>query len=157
MPSRSNKRSVAVTVALTSLLLAGLLLLFPFIPAVVTSMLTVPDNIGNRGELSAAARIYVLTAAYAMYAIAIATLILFLVLMHKVSRGLVFSPAVSTLLFVLSLFCFAEALLFASIGFCFQLAYGVALAACILGVSLRVTRNVLDEAARIKAENDFTI
>ncbi len=157
MSFRSNRASVNITVVLVCLLLAGLLLLFPLIPAVVRAMLSVPDNIGDREELPSTAKTYVLVSAYSMYATALVTLVLLIVLLQKVRRGQVFSWSVSRLLFALSLCCFAEALLFASIGFCFQLAFGVALAACILGVCLRVVRNVLDEAARIKAENDFTI
>lgn len=152
-----GRLSTSVSAVLTVFLMLALLVLLPWIPDVVTSMLNTADNIGDRASLPQSARTYVLVCAYVMYTVALVTLTLFLFLIRVVRRGHVFEKDAILHLRLLSICCFVEALLFFSIGFCFQLAIGVGLAACILGVGLCVVRDVLAEAARIKAENEFTI
>ena len=152
-----GKVSTTVSTVLTVFLILALLVLLPWIPDVVTSMLDTADNIGDRASLPQSARTYVLVCAYVMYAVTLVTLTLFLLLIRAVRRGHVFEKDAILYLRLLSLCCFVEALLFFSIAFCFQLAIGVGLAAGILGVGLGVVRDVLAEAARIKAENEFTI
>lgn len=157
MHQPSNKVSLTISMILTALLTLSLLALLPWVPAVVRSMLGAQDNIGNRELLSEGARLYVFIAAYAMMAVALLTLALLFLLLRQVWQGRVFESSLLGTLTALSLCCFVMGALFLSIVYCFQLALIVAFAAFFLGLCLRVVKNVLTEAGRIKAENDFTI
>ena len=153
----SNKTSIFISMVMTGLLTLTLIVLLPFLPAVVDSMLGVKDNVGNRELLGEGARLYVLVAAYVMMAVAFVTVAFLFLLLRQVWQGRVFEKSVLRILTVLSLCCFIMGALFLSIVYCFQIALLVSLAAFFLGLCLRVVKNVLAEAGRIKAENDFTI
>ena len=157
MLSFSNKTSTKISLVVSVLLLIALIVLLPWIPDVVRSMLDTADNLGDRASLSQGARTYVLIAAYAMMTVAFFALGLLFFLLFYVLRERIFQPSLIRWLRGLSWCCFVEGALFFSIGFCFQLALGVGLAACFLGLCLRVVKNVIAEAIRIKNENDFTI
>ena len=153
----SNKVSTIISMILTVLLFLALCALAVCLPMVVNSMIDTADNIGNRASITAIQRALVLADAYAMVGVAFVAVVLLFLLLQKVWRGLVFSDATVRLISAVSLCCFGEALLFLLIGGVFQLAFGVAIAACCLGVCLCVVKNVIAEATRIKSENDYTI
>ena len=153
----SNKTSTKISLFVSVLLLVALLLLLPWVPDVVRSMLDTADHLGDRASLSEGARTYVLIAAYAMMAVAFLAIGMLFFLLCDVLRERIFQPSLIRWLRGLSWCCFAEGALFFSIGYCFQIALGVGLAACFLGLCLRVVKNVIAEAIRIKDENDFTI
>ena len=58
---------------------------------------------------------------------------------------------------ILSWCCFAEGVLAILLFVYFQLVICVTLAAFFLGLCLRVVKHVIEEAIRIKNENDYTI
>ena len=153
----SNKTSTRISLIVSVLLVIALIVLLPWVPDVVRSMLDTADNVGDRAELSQEARTYVLIAAYTMIAVAFLAMGLLFFLLFDVLRERIFQPSLIRWLRGLSWCCFGEGALFFSIGFCFQIALGVGLAACFLGLCLRVVKNVIAEAIRIKDENDFTI
>ncbi len=153
----SNKASTMITIVISVLLLAALCVLAFWLPMVVESVINVPDNIGNRAEITDIQRTLVLIDAYAMLAGAVLAVILSLFLLREVMLGRVFSVRATRLIAAISWCCFAEGLLFLLLGVLFQLAIGAAVAACFVGFCLRVVKNVIEEATRIKAENDFTI
>ena len=153
----SNKVSTVISMILTILLFFALCALAVCLPMVVDSMIDTPDNIGNRASITATQRALVLADAYTMIAVAFAAVAFLLCLLRRVLHGQVFSDVTVRLIASVSWCCFGEALLFLLIGAVFQLAFGVAIAACCLGVCLRVVKNVIAEATRIKSENDFTI
>lgn len=153
----SNKVSTIISMVLTVLLFLALCALTVCLPMVVNSMIDTVDNIGDRASITQTQRALVLTDAYAMVAIAFSAVILLFLLLRRVLRGAVFSCLTVRLISSVSWCCFMEAILFLLIGGFFQLAFGVAIAACCLGVCLCVVKNVIAEATRIKAENDYTI
>ncbi len=157
MLRRSNKLSTVITIVISVLLLAALCVLAFWLPLVVESMINVTDNIGNRGEITDLQRTLVLIDAYAMLAVAVLAVILALILLREVLLERVFSVRVTRLISAISWCCFAEGLLFLLLGGFFQIAIAVAVAACFVGFCLRVVKNVIEEATRIKSENDFTI
>ena len=157
MLRNSNKVSTVISMILTGLLFLALCALALCLPMVVTSMIDTVDNIGDRASITATERALVLTNAYAMVLVAFIADVLLFFLLRKVLRSQVFSDSAVRLIASVSWCCFAEALLFLLIGGFFQLAFGVAIAACCLGVCLRVVKNVIAEATRIKSENDYTI
>ena len=157
MLRKSNKVSTVITFVIAALLLIAICVLAFWLPAVVESMINVTDNVGNRAEITATQRVLVLTDAYAMLSVALVAVILSLFLLREVLLERVFSVKATRQISAISWCCFAEGLLFLLLGGLFQLAIGVAIAACFAGFCLRVVKNVIEEATRIKSENDFTI
>ena len=92
-----------------------------------------------------------------LLALLFAAVILLFLLLRAILKEKVFSSAVIRLLSAVSWCCFAEAVLFSVLLPYFQLAACAAVAVCFIAVCLRVVKNVIAEAARIKSENDFTI
>ena len=154
---KKRKISIHVSLVFTVLLFAALCFLADFTPLVVTSLIDVTDNLGVRGRITEIERTRVLIDAYAMVAIAFVAVILLFCLLLAVRRGEVFSAKATRLLGAISWCCFAEGALFALLTAHFQLTLGVAFGVCLVGLCLRVVKNALEEATRIKAENDFTI
>ncbi len=80
------------------------------------------------------------------------------ILLSRVSAGSVFSDLSVLCLRVLSWSCVGAGILFIGLGFMsFYFSFAVGAAALFLGLILRVVKNCLEEATRIKEENDFTI
>ena len=152
------KLPVRLARILALLLLCALALLSVLLPTLVDLLCEAraglhpqlpPLPSGQKGLLLALAYVMVLVAAGA---------ILFLIrLLRSISRGKVFSESTVLHLLAVSLCCFFEALLFlgTSVWFLSSL-LGVGIFAFI-GLCLLTVRNVMSEACRIKAENDFTI
>jgi len=149
--------SINVSLFLTALFFLALCLLTYFIPPVVTSLINVTDNLGFRGSITETARTLVLIDAYAMVAVAFAAVILLFLLLLTVRRGEIFTAKATRLLGCISWCCFGEGLLFALLTVHFQLALGVAFGVCLVGLCLRVVKDALEEATRIKSENDLTV
>lgn len=153
----NGKLSTTISLILTILLFVSLVFLTYWLPDVVQSMIDMNDNFGNRANISEQGRLFVLIDTYVMVAIAFAAVVLLFFLLRTVLKGQVFGKTTTRLLSFISLCCFVEGILFLLLIAYFQLAFGVAIAAFFLGLCLRVVKNVIDEATRIKSENDFTI
>lgn len=153
----SNKISTVISLVLTVILVAALCVLTAWLPMVVDSMIDVADNIGDRASITEAGRMFVLIDAYVMVAVAFVAVALLFFLLRAVLMERIFTPSATRLIAAISWCCFAEGALFLLIGVYFQLAFGVSVAACFVGLCLRVVKNVIEEATRIKSENDFTI
>ncbi len=157
MSQKSKKLSIIISLILTILLFASLIFLTYWLPNVVTSMIDTTDNVGNRENITQVGRTFVLVDAYGMVAVAYVAVTLIFLLLRSVFRGRVFEKVTFRLLSAISWCCFAEGVFMMLLVVYFQLAAGLAIGACMVGLCLRVVKNVIEEAARIKAENDFTI
>ena len=153
----SNKTSTVSSIVFTFLMIVALIFLTWWLPDVVDSALNMEDNLGDRSTITETGRLWVLIDAYAMLAVAYVAVVLLFFLLRAVLREAVFSKTATSLLSAVSWCAFAEGLLFLPLGRWFQLAFAAAVAAFFIGLCLRVVKNVIEEAARIKAENDFTI
>ena len=89
-------------------------------------------------------------------AIALAVGMLF-VLLLRVKVGKVFTDKSVALIRGVSWACYLLALSYIGIGFTYNLSFAAAFLAVFLGLCLRVVKNVLEEACRIKDENDLTV
>lgn len=78
-------------------------------------------------------------------------------LLLLVARGEVFTPPAVGCIRGVSWCCFAVSLLFAVLSRFFLMAWVICWAAVLLGLCLRVVKNVIEEATTIKAENDLTV
>ena len=152
-----EKPSIIISVIIGILLLCALIFACFWLPVVVNSMIDVADNLGNRNEITTAGRVFTVSVAYAMIFVAFVAVALLFVLLREVYKKNVFSKKTGRLLSVISLCCFGEGFLSLLLVVYFQLAMCITLAACFLGLCLRVVRHVIEEATSIKQENDFTI
>ncbi len=152
-----EKISIIISAVLGVFFLGAMGFCCYWLPTVVNSMIDVKDNIGNRENITAAGRLFVVIDAYAMVAIAFVAVILLFLLLRVVYKQQVFSTATVKFLSAISWCCYIEGLLALILIVYFQLAICITLAACFLGFCLRVVKHVIAEATRIKNENDFTI
>lgn len=153
----SNKASTVISLVFIFLMIGALSFLTWWLPEIVESAIDMEDHLGDRSSITAAGRAWVLADAYAMVAVAYVAVGLLFFLLRAVLREAVFTKTAFRLLAAVSWCAFLEGLLFLPLGGLFQLAYAAAVAAFFIGLCLRVVKNVIEEAARIKAENDFTI
>lgn len=154
----SGKISTVISLILTFLLLLALGYLTYWLPDVVTSMIDSADNhFDFREQITDTARAWILVDAYVMVAVAFVAVVLLFFLLRAVLREQIFTSLATRLLAAVSWCCFAEGLLVVLLGYYFQLAIAMAVAAFFVGLCLRVVKNVIEEATRIKSENDFTI
>ena len=78
-------------------------------------------------------------------------------LLLRVRAGNVFTMKSVALIRGVSWCCMLLGLIFGLLGIYFQLAFIVAFAGIFLGICLRVTKNVIEQATIIKSENDLTV
>ena len=102
-------------------------------------------------------RLFVLVDAYAMLLVAVAAVIILFFLLRVVYRHKVFTKGSTRLISAISWCCFAEGALGLLLVVWFQLVLCFTLAACFLGLCLRIVKHVIEEGTRIKSENDYTI
>lgn len=157
MFQKMQKRSVIITVIFGILFLGALAVAAYWLPIVINSMIDVVDHVGNRNEITRAGRVFVITDAYIMLALAAVAVFFLFLLLRIVYRQKVFSVSATRLLSLISWCCFAEGVLAILLFVYFQLVICITLAAFFLGLCLRVVKHVIEEAIRIKNENDYTI
>lgn len=78
-------------------------------------------------------------------------------LLRNVESGLVFTAQSVLYLRILSWCCVLAGVLFFVLGFYYLTSFLLSFASIFMAAVLRVVKNVIEEAAEIKAENDFTI
>ncbi len=78
-------------------------------------------------------------------------------LLKNVREERIFTAGSVTYLRILSWCAIAESVLFFALGFYYCMVFLLSFAALFLGVILRVVKNVIEQAAEIKEENDFTV
>jgi hypothetical protein len=157
MQRKNNRISIVISMAMTALLFCALLFITWWLPDVVTSLINVKENLGTRGEITPMHRQLILIDAYVMLGVAYLAVALLFFLLLTVWREQVFSQRATRTVSAVSLCCYVEGVLFALLAYYFQLALCAAIAVSFIGLCLRVVKNVLEEATRIKSENDFTI
>ena len=143
-----NKISCHLTMALSVLFFAGLIVcgvgLVPYLN-------TVSDT------LEAGEKPVVIGIGYAVLVLAAAADALLFALLRRVQKEAVFTAESVALLRGISWCCVAAGALFVWLGCYFLLAYAVAFVAVLVGICLRVVKNVIAEATEIKSENDLTV
>lgn len=153
----SNKVSISISLVVAIIFMCACLVSFFTLPPLVEMLINLPDNIGNRGDITQEGRIFVLVLAYIMLFILVLADIFMIMLLTRVKKSLVFTSKSIALIRGISWCCFAICLVFALLGKYFQLSFILAFFAVFLGISLRVVKNVIEEAAEIKSENDLTV
>lgn len=153
----SNKVSINISLAVAFVFMAACVFAALIMPPLVEMLINLPDNIGNRGDITQGGRIFVLVLSYVMLCVLALADTFMIMLLTRVKKSLVFTGKSIALIRGISWCCFAICLVFALLGIYFQLSFILAFFAVFLGISLRVVKNVIEEAAEIKSENDLTV
>ena len=129
-----------------------------FMPRIMETLVRLYDTIhAGKSAITRPDLILLYSMAYAILAVALLADVLLAHLLLRVHRGKVFTGRSISLIRAISWCCFFVAIIFGVIGFYFHIAWCIALAAAFLGLCVRVTKNVIEEATAIKSENDLTV
>ncbi len=153
----SKKASVALSLVMTVVFFAIVVAAAVIMPSLVEILVNTPDNIGMRDQINDTGRVLVLVVAYLVLAVAAAADVFLFLLLRRVREGEVFTGRSVALIRGVSWCCILFGLLFAVLGYYFQLALAVSFAVVFLGVCLRVVKNVVEQAVQLKQENDLTV
>ena len=157
MPKIPKQYSITISICLAVLMFVTCIAGAFVMPTLSEMLINTKDNIGNRDNITALGRVFVLVLAYLILADVVCADVLLFILLLRVRKGLVFTRKSTELVRGISWCCIGLMLLFGLLGIYFQLAFIVAFAAMFLGLCLRVVKNVLEEASDIKMENDLTV
>ncbi len=148
---KTNNIYTVISFILTGAMLLAVIALLIFAPSITDWYIEFRDNehIEQRNT--------VLVLVYLVLAVALVALSTLLKLLKNVSDGIIFSHSTFIIMTLLSLYCFAECMILAFLGFIFPLSFVLSFAALMLGALLLVVRYVLAEATEIKCENDYTV
>lgn len=149
--------SVTLTLVIAGLFFAACIAGLFIMPWLTQTLIDIPDSIGNRSNITSAGRAVVLALSYGILLDFIVADVLMVLLLLRVRKGQVFTPQAVGCIRGVSWCCFFLCFLFGALGFWFQLSLIVSFLAVFLGLSLRVVKNVIEEATQIKYENDLTV
>lgn len=149
----STTLSLALAVFFFLCCIAGLVVL----PTLTEMLINLPDNIGNRGEISQLGRVLSLVSAYCIVLDMMLADALVFCLVLLVRKGEVFTERAVSLIRGISWCTMGLCIPFGFLGIYFQIAWIVGFAALFLGICLRVCKNAFEEATAIKQENDLTV
>lgn len=153
----SSRLSTRISIILAVIFLIGCIVCAFILPKVTNIFINVDDGIGNRDEITLGGRVFVHILAYAILLDAILADIMLLFLLMRVKNSLVFTEISVALIRGVSWCCMFLGLIFGLLCIYFQLAALFAFAGVFLGICLRVTKNVIEQATIIKSENDLTV
>ena len=153
----STKRSTMLSLVISVIFFVLCVAAVFFMPTVIDMIIDTPDNIGNRGAITSAGRVYVHIISYVLLFVFALADVFNILLLARVRKGLVFTPCSVSLIRFVSWSCAGVCLCFLLLGVYFQLAFIMAFLALFLSLCLRVVKNVIEEATEIKHENDLTV
>ena len=148
----SKTASVTLSLILTAVFFAVLIFCLFIMPGFVRLILPVSP----RTILSGDAALILITGYCVLLLAMLADYLLFRLLL-LVRAGGVFSARSVALIRSVSWCAIAVSLLFLLMARYFPISLAIAFAAVLIGLCLRVVKNVIEEATAIKAENDLTV
>ena len=151
MPPISRKASITVSLVLAGLFMAALFAAAFIFPLFVDSIYIHAELVLRLG------RNLLLWIGYLALAASAVADGLLIALLQRVKRGLVFTPESVAIIRRVSWCCFFIGLLLCVLGFYYVLCWVLCFAAVLLGLCIRVVKNVIEEASEIKSENDLTV
>lgn len=152
-----SKVSIFLSCALCVILFIGCIVAAVMLPWVSELLEYERNGFFINGIITEGQRTSVMTFGYiGIASIALAVGMLFALLI-RVKGGKVFTDKSVALIRGVSWACYLLALSFIGIGFTYNISFAAAFLAVFLGLCLRVVKNVLEEACRIKNENDLTV
>ena len=153
----NRKVSVWISLVLTVVMFAAVVALAFILPTFTDYLIGLPDNTGERLTMTDAQRTMIHVAAYGEVAIMLIGLGLLFALLLLVQKGKIFTPAAVTLIRLISWCLIFMGLILVAVTFFFTLAVFFGVAIMFLGLTIRVVKNVIEEAVFLKEENDLTV
>ncbi len=154
----SRKASVGLSLVMTVIFFAVIVAGAIIMPALVDTLIETQNNMISRNPVNSSdGRNLVLVVSYLVLAVAAVADVFLFLLLRRVRAGEVFTGRSVALIRGVSWCCILFGLLFAVLGYYFQLALAVGFATLFLGVCLRVVKNVVEQAVELKQENDLTV
>ena len=144
--------STTLSLVISFIVAAGLLVLTVTIPRILTEYIKMTDRMYLFDSYGAILALFYGAIVFAITAIAALILLLF-----YVRGGNIFCSGSVSCLRVISWACASECVVFAALAFYFILSALISAAALFMCLLLRVVKNVIEEATAIKNENDMTI
>lgn len=127
------------------------------LPTVTEMLIDLPDNIGNRGQITQLGRTLSLVSAYCIVMDMMLADVLVFRLISLVRKGEVFTDRAVSMIRGISWCTIGLCIPFGFLGVYFQLSWAMCFLALFLGICLRVCKNAFEEATAIKQENDLTV
>lgn len=157
MPRISRKASVALS--LTFAVLFMLIILFGayIMPQFAERLIEIKSAAGSRVTVGSGARFFILLLSYLVLADCAVIDVLIFLLLRRVKKSLIFTDLSVALIRYISWGAICFGALFALLGIWFRLSLAIAFAGFFLGLTIRVVKNVIEEATEIKGENDLTV
>jgi hypothetical protein len=135
----------------------GTVVLAFFLPSFLEYLLGLPDRNGELLVLTSTQRTVVYAAAYTELFLMASGLGMLFALLILVKRGSVFTKAAVELIRYISWCLIFMGFIMMSMAFLTLLAVAAGAAILFVGLTIRVTKNVIEEAVYIKEENDLTV
>lgn len=153
----SSKASVVVSIILSAVFFICCVVCAIILPDLLKIIFDLPDNIVIVNDISSGETTLIYILSYAVLTVAVAADILLFDLLINVNKGKIFTYKSISLIRGVSWCCFLLCVLFSVLGIYIHISLILAFAAAFLGISLRVVKNVIEEATIIKSENDLTV
>ncbi len=153
----SRSISVYISIALTVIMFAGVVVLAFYAPSFIDALLSVSDVPEAFLSLAPTSRTHLFIAAYAEIALMITGLSMLFALLVLVQRKKVFTAAAVELIRYISWCLVLMGVIMLTLSFCSSVALFVGAAVFFVGLTIRVVKNVIEEAVYLKEENDLTV
>ena len=151
MPRISRKASIMLSLVLAVLFMVALFAAAFIFPVYV-------DTLYIRARMiMRLSRNFLLVLGYLALAASAVADGLLIALLRRVKKSLVFTDESVAIIRRVSWCCFFVGLLLCLLGFYYVLCWVLCFAAVLLGLCLRVVKNVIEEATEIKNENDLNV
>ena len=149
--------STLLTIILCVVLFVAVIVGAFYTPGIVGNIIQMTDITKSTQIVNSGGKTVLITLSYLMLLIIMTADILIFFLILRVRSGGVFTDKSVALIRGIAWCCFLISAVFCGIGLYFKLAFVVAFMAAFLGLCIRVVKNVIEQANKIKSENDLTV
>lgn len=151
------RMSTLLTIILCVVLFAFVIAGAFYVPGIVSGIIEMTDIARSTQIINSGGKTVLLALSYLLLLIVMTADILIFSLLLRVRSGGVFTDKSVALIRGISWCCFLLSAVLCGIGLYFKLAFIVAFIAAFLGLCIRVVKNVIEQANKIKSENDLTV
>ena len=153
-----NRRlSVFISIVLTTVMFAGTVALAFYMPAFLRYLFSLLDKSGILSDLSPVRQTMLFAAAYAEIALMLSGLGMLFALLLLVHKKKVFTLKAVELIRYISWCLILMGVVMISLTFFSLIALFAGTAVLFVGLTIRVVKNVIEEAVFLKEENDLTV
>lgn len=157
MPKISIRLSILLTILLCVVLFAAVIAGAFYVPGIVGNIVEMSDAARATQIIGSGGKVVLTVLFYSIFVIVMTADILIFSLLLRVRSGGVFTDKTVALIRGIAWCCFLLSAALFGIGLYFKSAFIGAFAAAFLGLCIRVVKNVIEQANKIKSENDLTV